>query len=128
MVTEDELASLLRGLAEADWPRRSGEQTAAAINGVFEGLDALPTIEEYLAAWMDYEPGATARYRAGEFDPLRNGVFRNLQMGFSTLGRALVQAVIFADRRIDAGESDLAQGLGLGGDFDSEVEPREVAP
>lgn len=128
MVTEDELARLLRGLAEADWPRRSGEQTAAAIHEAFEGLDTLPTIEEYLTAWMDHEPGASARFRAGEFDPLRNGVFRNLQMDFTTLGRALVQAVIFADRRIDAGESDLAQRLGLGGDFESEVEPTEVTP
>lgn len=128
MVPEEELTTILGRLAEAEWPRCTGEQTAVAIQSAFDGFDVLPTIEEYLVAWRDHQPAATSRIRAGDFDPLRNGCFNNLEMDFTTLGRGLVQSVIFADRRIDSGESELARRLGLGGDFESDVEPAEVTP
>jgi hypothetical protein len=119
LVTEEELAELIKGLAAEDWRIPSPEDAVARVRNELEPLGILPTLGEYMSAWFKFTKGAGVRHGSGEFDPLRNGRFQDVEMGFPELALLLMQAIVYADRRINQAESGFVKELHLDGDFES---------
>lgn len=136
LVNDQDMATLLKALAAETWPRRTPLEAATAARQVIDGLEALPRVHEYISEWFEYAGARGVRHGSGTFDPLRNGSFQDAALTFSEMARLLVQAIVYADRRIDGSESVFIRELRLQGDVEAEgvvaaelpvIEPAVVA-
>lgn len=124
-VNEVELSTALLALAAEEWSIAPAPALAMRIRTTLEQLDSLPPVAEYLRQWHGFHPGAAMRRRLREFDPLLQSPLKSLDIEFSRLGHLLVEAIVYADRRVEAGESMLLGELGLLGDYESRVDAVE---
>jgi hypothetical protein len=113
LLGEGELAEILLEVADQPWHRRAAPEIARDIEGRLKLLDSLGLVDGYLDDAIASGIVPEHRTQAGEFDPFHDGGFDDIHVEFGAVARRLIQAVVFADRRITPGESDLLQELGM---------------
>ena len=126
-LSEEDLSETLLALAADDWSTLAPEEVSARIQAKLGWLEHLPLVDDYLRQWREFNPGVVSRRKRRDFDPLLKKSFRSLSIEFGRLGHLLIEAVVFADRRVDGNEFVLLEKLDLLGDFDSVV-AKEEAP
>lgn len=117
LLGEGELAEILLEVADQPWQRRGAAEIARDIEVRLKRLDGLGLVDAYLDEAIASGIVPEHRTQAGEFDPFHDGGFDDMHVEFGAVARRLIQAVVFADRRITPGESDLLQELGMGRAF-----------
>jgi hypothetical protein len=113
LLGEQELAEILLEIAGRPWHRRPPSEVASEIDARVRRLEGLGPIDAYIDGVLASGVLPGHRSQADPFDPFHDGGFDDLHADFGTLARRLVQAVLFADRRITVEESHLLRELGL---------------
>jgi hypothetical protein len=111
LMEQKELAGMLIELAQEDWKTASPEIAASAIWKIRSNLDDLVDVGDYMDLLRMGKQFVLPRAPDGVFDPMHSRSFASLKVGFGVLIDNLIQAIVFADRRIGHKEHILLEKL-----------------